>query len=646
MSAMEALEAQLQSLPALKPPGATKAKIEAITALCINNIQSDSIIVQKIFQQFKRSPATHKLGVLYVLDSVTRQWVEKARQSNQVVSHKAAEGTFASGVQKVTDLLPTLVNELIQTAPENHREKISKLLDIWERGQTFPLEQLRGFKQKLTNLQQASVQSHTPPGSPPKSSLAALNITAQPPASQASAAPTAPAAVDPVSILTALANYGKQISPTAFQTAQAAPSPFGFQQNIAAPPLPFVPPPPALPTGQTAPPAPTGGQDMMTQLFQAIAAGLIPPDQAMQLMAAVAAAQNANGTPVVPPFPVPSASIQPPSAVVQPPAQQNGVHANNENRYRPRGGEGRSRSRSPGYGRRRATPNRGSPPNRRNSPTYAAYDPNAVADGSNGNRNDYERGRGRGRNRGRNEYRQRTPPRRQPSPGVSRGMQPKFLEYDNSLPPDTIRVLSRTLFVGGANGSEAELRSIFSRFGTVQTCIVNRDKHHAFVKMVNRKDALAAKEGMDKCQDPDMTMKARQTRWGVGFGPRDCSDYTTGISIIPIARLTEADKKWVVQAEYGGTGGKPLEGGMVIEEPDIEIGAGVSSKAISRRVPPHVPNPGRGGGSNFAPRGHDNGPRNRKQERAHEARHMSPRSDAAIGVPPPVPGFGFQLPGF
>ena len=71
-----------------------------------------------------------------------------------------------------------------------------------------------------------------------------------------------------------------------------------------------------------------------------------------------------------------------------------------------------------------------------------------------------------------------------------------------------------------------------------------------------------------------------QTRWGVGFGPRDCSDYQTGISQIPIDRLTDADKKWMLSAEYGGTGGKPIESGIVVEEPDIEIGAGVSSKGL------------------------------------------------------------------
>lgn len=38
----------------------------------------------------------------------------------------------------------------------------------------------------------------------------------------------------------------------------------------------------------------------------------------------------------------------------------------------------------------------------------------------------------------------------------------------------------------------------------------------------------------------------------------------------------------MLTAEYGGTGGKPIESGMVVEEPDIEIGAGVSSKGLSQ----------------------------------------------------------------
>lgn len=84
--------------------------------------------------------------------------------------------------------------------------------------------------------------------------------------------------------------------------------------------------------------------------------------------------------------------------------------------------------------------------------------------------------------------------------------------------------------------------------------------------MISRKDAEAAIKRFEHYKHGDMTLR---TRWGVGFGPRDASDYRTGISVISLDRLTDADKKWVVSAEYGGTGGKEIASMMAIEEPDI-----------------------------------------------------------------------------
>lgn len=55
--------------------------------------------------------------------------------------------------------------------------------------------------------------------------------------------------------------------------------------------------------------------------------------------------------------------------------------------------------------------------------------------------------------------------------------------------------------------SEYELKNIFSRYGTVQTCIVNKEKRHAFVKMVTRDDALHAKENMEKGRTPDSQLR-------------------------------------------------------------------------------------------------------------------------------------------
>jgi protein NRD1 len=140
MANVEQLDPLLQSLQALKPPGASKGKITAITNLCVGNVQvncskicifsiinslilqSESAITQKLYRHLKRTPGTHKLGVLYVVDSVTRQWIEKARQSSQELSGGAApEGTFAAGVHRITELLPSLINDTVQNAPADHK---------------------------------------------------------------------------------------------------------------------------------------------------------------------------------------------------------------------------------------------------------------------------------------------------------------------------------------------------------------------------------------------------------------------------------------------------------------------------------------------------------------------------------------------
>ncbi|KAJ4289813.1 hypothetical protein N0V90_011144 [Kalmusia sp. IMI 367209] len=579
MAAMEELETLLQSLQALKPPGVTATKIKEITQKSVDNVQSDVVIVQKIAQYFRSSPVTHKLGVLYVIDSVARQWLDRARKTGQAVSRNAAVGTFASGVQKITDALPLLMTDLFQSAPDNQKEKISKLLDIWERGQTFPQDMLTNYKQQLSK---PKTSTFTPPGSPSKglNAPSSVNVPTNPPITTATAPSVVPQ--DATALLAALASFAPQrLGQT--NPLPVAPPALPFPQNAVLPPTPgFVPPPPppapVVVNNQSSgnPAQPAGVQELAAQILQAMQNGAISPEQGLQVLNTLAAAQN-SGVPFPPPQPV---------AASQVPPIQNGVQLE---RFEQNGSRFRDRSRSPDFGHRRQSPRR-SPPLRRDSPTYGAYDPNAGAEGNALNRNDRsERARGRGRNRGgrndRNEYRQRTPPPGRPSPvsnaNAHHNGSSKFIDWDRSLPRDHIKVLSRTLFIGGASGTESEIRNIFSQFGKVQSCIVNQDKRHAFVKMLTRPDALAAKAGMDSTQDPAALSKARQTRWGVGFGPRDCSDYNTGISVIPIQRLTDADRKWVLTAEYGGTGGVPLEEGMVIEEPDIEIGAGVSSKGES-----------------------------------------------------------------
>jgi hypothetical protein len=237
------------------------------------------------------------------------------------------------------------------------------------------------------------------------------------------------------------------------------------------------------------------GQDAQQQfqLIQLMAAQGIPPDQwgtALQLLAlqGANAQSNVGGAPnFAPPltgangWAGQSRDQQAPEYLRSPPSQY------------------RRRSRSPNWERRRDP----SPPRRRDSPVYGDYRGDATG------RNREDRGGRRG-----NDYRQRSPTGRRrrtptpppkdvplPPPGV------KNVQYDPTIGKGNIKVLSRTLFVGGVTSSEAHLRSLFSNFGVVQTCIVNVDKRHAFVKMIDRKDAIAARDGMEQYKSGDMQLR-------------------------------------------------------------------------------------------------------------------------------------------
>lgn len=111
----------------------------------------------------------------------------------------------------------------------------------------------------------------------------------------------------------------------------------------------------------------------------------------------------------------------------------------------------------------------------------------------------------------------------------------------------------------------------------------------------------------------------------------------------------------MISSEFGGTGGKPLEPGVVVEEPDIEIGAGPSSKAISRRGG-HNAGPQRGG--NFGnqqqqhnkhkggyERHHPYAKHDRKEHKQHNNHRHEQQSSTYTGPPPPVPTFGGGIPG-
>lgn len=83
--------------------------------------QSETVLIQRVYTHFKKAPASHKLGVLYVVDSVTRAWVEQARKAGQTFGPSAPDGTFAAGVNRVTELLPSFMTDILTNCPEEQK---------------------------------------------------------------------------------------------------------------------------------------------------------------------------------------------------------------------------------------------------------------------------------------------------------------------------------------------------------------------------------------------------------------------------------------------------------------------------------------------------------------------------------------------
>ena len=59
---------------------------------------------------------------------MTRQWLEQARKFGQTPSPAAADGTFAAGVNHVTELLPSFMTDILNTAPEEQKVRFLEML--------------------------------------------------------------------------------------------------------------------------------------------------------------------------------------------------------------------------------------------------------------------------------------------------------------------------------------------------------------------------------------------------------------------------------------------------------------------------------------------------------------------------------------
>ncbi|RLV95195.1 Protein NRD1 [Spathaspora sp. JA1] len=563
MSSIEEFESILKELPTLKAPGVSGSRIKKLTDIAFKEISQESKLITTLYSNCKAAPSTHKLGTLYVVDSIVRGFLEEARKENQEINSSAPEGTFASAVFKISELIESLVDDALELSISNSQNiKISKLVDIWERGNTFSPEIIKRIRDK-------HFASTTPPGSPPRRKIEPVKPVGD------------GGAKDSNSILSALASLAKS--------------------NSAS----------STPQGQNT--QPVSNNDAGNILSQ------------LSALSGTSAASNVSSA-------VPPNLPQPPTNYQQKPPHSAPATANNEQlifnmlqQMQSGGGQippqqmapqpqindystgrrSRDSQDSNGYGRRNRSrsPNRGvpsnqyirtrSPPPPRVSSHNPHLPPNPLQQIQQHRQQQQQLQQQQHQPQYQQQHHQQQQMQQQQDldevvhggelniPG-SEHYRPRNVGFDATLPQGSFKVLSRTLFIGGVprHMDERALADALRPFAEVQSVILNSERKHAFIKVYSRREAEQVVTSFNK----DNSLPLR-TRWGVGFGPRDCCNYQHGISIIPIQRLTDADRSWVVQAQWGGTGGQPLSSGMVIDEPDIEIGSGISSKAMSKKMP-------------------------------------------------------------
>lgn len=486
MSEIETFEDFVNTLESFRElkSGISGSRIKKLTTYALENVDQEEQIVEAILKYSKTCPDSHKLGSLYVIDSIGRGYLDEARAKDDYIKPTAKKGSAAHAVYTLGESIQELLATAYSKGSEDHREKIRTLIDIWDRTGLFQKGYLNAVRAKCfsmdDSLSRNAPASTTATTTNNNSGSEKIKLLPEDPRERA------------VSII-------NDLKPLAF--------------------VPDINIPDALTSDEL-----SEQQTALRNILLSLQIQLAKHDQ--QLKHKVEKAE------------------QPSHKVTEYGSRRE--RERQHERYSSR----RNRSRSP--------------------PQRGGYGHDFNEHGNFGRRQ---------QNFGPNNHHLYPDEMNYPQNPHTR---PKPVSYDPSLPPNTIKVLSRTIFLGGVPMTmrEWDIAHILKPFADVQSVILNNHRKHAFVKVYSRREA----ENVLMNFNLDGSYPLR-TRWGVGFGPRDCCDYQNGYSIIPLHRLTDADKKWSLEAQWGGTNGQPLTPGMVFEEPDIIVGDGVSSKAISQRVP-------------------------------------------------------------
>ncbi|AAS54007.2 AFR636Cp [Eremothecium gossypii ATCC 10895] len=536
MTGHEDFVATLESLKELKS-GISGSRIKKLTTYALENVNAEEYLIDKIINYSRTCPATHKLGSLYVIDSIGRAFLNKCKDLNQSMKSSAQAGTYGHALFTLGENIQTLLSDGVEKSSAENRDKIKDLVDIWDKADLFQKGVLNAVRGVWFALKDTGKSSSSQASDPKERAIQILSN------------------LKPMESIPASISVPADLGSNELALQQAA----------------------------------------LMQLLASLQSQLAEPAGVPSTKSRAAQEHRTQQTQRQP--------LEP---------QRHQYQQQQHQRHEPTqyiGRSARSNKRSDGHTER----------SRSKSPKR--HEKKGNQSSNNANNNTHNNNNNTSGNSSTNNNHHLYPEER--NVPTNPHFRPRHVSFDPSMPADHIKVYSRTLFVGGVPNTmkEHDIAKILGKFGEVQSVILNNSRKHAFVKIYSRQEADSILLNFNKDESSPLRI-----RWAVGFGPRDCCDYQHGSSIIPMHRLTEVDRKWSLCAEWGGTGGQPLQSGMVFEEPDIIVGEGVSSKAISQKMP--------------TDRG--NGPKSGKLLPGNTFRPaQTPTYEAPIFAQPPPPAAGY-----
>ncbi|KAI8055048.1 hypothetical protein BDF22DRAFT_675086 [Syncephalis plumigaleata] len=146
----------------------------------------------------------------------------------------------------------------------------------------------------------------------------------------------------------------------------------------------------------------------------------------------------------------------------------------------------------------------------------------------------------------------------------------KYIKPDTTIDDQKIKVLGRTLYIGGVQEqiTEHDLNERFSVFGSVNCIKIDRSTKSAILTMHSHSMAKLARETLrTNAVLPDGT-SIKVSGMEMCFGPKACFDFQQGYSIIALSELTSENHHYLQHAPIGGyEPTAPLTGGVSLEEP-------------------------------------------------------------------------------